>query len=118
MKIAIPTNGYEGLEDSVSEHFGRCRTYTFLDENGKVLKIVENTSEHMGGKGLPPDLIKEHGSDILLCKSLGPRALGLCEDLDIHVYVCQADTVSEMFEKWKNNMARRAGHDDICEEHR
>lgn len=117
-KIAVPTEGYDGMGSRVSDHFGRCPTYTLLDDSGKVLEIIENTSEHMGGKGLPPELMKKYGSDILLCKSLGPRALELCEKLRIEVYVCQADTVSEIFGKWKKNLARKAGRGDVCEEHR
>jgi len=54
MKIVIPTNNRKGLDDKVAEHFGRCLTYTFLNENGEVIEIVDNTSEHMGGNGLPP----------------------------------------------------------------
>jgi len=118
MKIVIPTNSEKGLNDEVAEHFGRCQTYTFLDGNGEVIEIINNTSEHMGGIGLPPELMKRHGANVLLCKSLGPRALDLCEQLGIAVYVCQARTVKEMFELWKAKKAKKASQQDICEEHR
>jgi predicted Fe-Mo cluster-binding NifX family protein len=118
MKIVIPTDGKIGLDDRVAEHFGRCNTYTFLDENGKVLEVVDNTSEHMGGRGLPPELMKKHGADILLCKGLGPRALNLCGELGIEVYVCQAETVKEIFEMWKNNKIKKADVLDVCEQHK
>jgi len=118
MRIVIPTNGKRGLDDIVAEHFGRCNTYTFLDEKGKVVEIIDNTSEHMGGSGLPPELMKEHGANVLLCKELGPRALNLCWDLGIEVYVYPAKTVKEIFEMWKNKKIKRANSDDVCEEHR
>ena len=118
MKIVIPTNNKKGLEDTVAEHFGRCQTYTFLNEKGEVVEIVDNTSEHMNGKGLPPELMKKHGADILLCKDLGPRALDLCSQLKIDVYVSQAETVKEIFEMWKNNEIKKAGAEDVCEEHK
>ena len=118
MKIVIPTANKKGLEDRVAEHFGRCLTYTFLNEKGEVLEVIDNTSEHMGGKGLPPELMKKHGADILLCKELGPRALNLCEQLGIDVYVGQAETVREIFEMWKNNKLKKAGAEDVCEQHR
>jgi len=118
MKIVIPTNGKKGLEDTVAEHFGRCKTYTFLDEKGEIIEIIDNTSEHMGGTGLPPELMKKHGADILLCKDLGPRALNLCQELEIEVYACQAETVKEIFEMWKNNKIKKAGTGDVCEQHR
>ena len=118
MKIVIPTNDKKGLEDTVAEHFGRCLTYTFLNEKGEVVEIVDNTSEHMGGIGLPPELMKKHGADILLCKDLGPRALTLCSQLGIDVYVNQTETVKEIFEMWKNNKIKKASEEDVCEEHK
>lgn len=118
MKIVIPTDGKKGLRDNVAEHFGRCNTYTFLDEKGKILEIIDNTSEHMGGSVLPPELMKNHGADILLCRELGPRALNLCKQLEIDVYVHRAKTVKEIYELWKNNKIKKAGLNDVCEEHK
>jgi len=118
MKIVIPTDNKKGLDGKVAEHFGRCQTYIFIDENGVVAEIIDNTSEHMGGKGLPPELMKKHGTDILLCKDLGPRALNLCEQLGIDVYVGQAETVREIFEMWKNNKIKKADGGDVCEQHK
>jgi predicted Fe-Mo cluster-binding NifX family protein len=118
MKIVIPTNNKKGLNDKIADHFGRCLTYTFIDEKGNLLEVIDNTSEHMGGVGLPPELMKKHGADILLCKDLGPRALNLCGELGIEVYVCQAETVREIFEMWKNNKIKKAGAEDVCEEHK
>jgi len=118
MKIVIPTDDKKGLDDMVAEHFGRCETYTFLDENGKIIEIIDNTSEHMGGIGLPPELMKKHGANVLLCKGLGPRALELCRQFGIDVYVYQAHTVKEIFDLWKRKKIKKAGFDDVCEEHR
>jgi len=118
IKIVIPTNSNKGLDDKVAEHFGRCNTYTFLDEEGKVIEIIDNTSEHMGGSGLPPELMRKHGADILFCKDLGPKALGLCKELGIEVYVGQAETVKDIFKMWRNNKLKKADTEDVCEEHK
>jgi len=118
MRIVIPTDNRKDLSDKIAEHFGRCNAYTFLDEKGKLIEIIENTSEHMGGVGLPAELLKDHGANVLLCKGLGPRALNLFNELDIIVYVSQAETVKEIFELWKNKKIKKAGFEDICEEHR
>ena len=118
IKIVIPTNGNKGLNDKVAEHFGRCQTYTLLDEKGNLLEIIDNISEHMGGVGLPPELMKKYGANVLLCKELGPRALNLCQQLEISIYVCQAKTVKEIFEMWKDKKIKKAGQEDICGEHK
>jgi len=118
MKIVIPTNNKKGLDDQIAEHFGRCQTYTFLDQEGNILEIIDNTSEHMGGSELPPELMKKHGANILLCKGLGSRALDLCEQLEIDVYVYQAETVKDIFKLWRDNKIKKASSQDACQEHK
>jgi len=118
MKVVIPTNNKKGLEDIVADHFGRCNTYTFLNDKGDVVETIINESGHADGTELPPELIKKHGADILLCKELGPRALNLCKQLGIDVYVNKAETVREIFEMWKNNKIRKASSENACEDHK
>jgi len=118
MKIVIPTNNKKGLDDTIAEHFGRCSTYTFLDEKGEVVEVINNTSEHMGGIGLPPELMKKHGANVLLCGDIGPRAINLCRQLGIDVYVNEAETVRDIFKIWKDGKIKKAGTKDACEEHK
>jgi predicted Fe-Mo cluster-binding NifX family protein len=114
MKLVIPTNSRQGLEAEIAGHFGRSKFYVFLNEDGEAVEIIDNTSEHMGGTGLPPELMKKHGADVLLCQGLGSRALSLCEELGIEVYVYQAKTVKDIFQLWKNNQLELAGKNDTC----
>lgn len=118
LKIVIPTEGKRGLDEKVAEHFGRSSTYTFIDEKGKILEIIENTSEHMGGAGLPPELMKQHGANVLLCRGLGPRALNLCKEFGIEVYVQETETVRDIFEMWKGDKIQKATSENVCEEHK
>ena len=117
MRIIIPTNSKKGLEDTVANHFGRCETYTLINEKGELIKVIKNTSEHMGGVGLPPNLMKENKANILLCKSLGFRALQLCKNYDIKVFTSQILTVKDIFNLWKNDKLQEAGKEDACKEH-
>jgi len=114
MKIVIPTNSNNGLNDTIADHFGRCKTYTFLNESGKVIETINNTSEHMGGSGLPPELMKKHGADILLCRGLGIKALRLCQELGIDVYTSDTVLVKEIFNQWKDNKLTKATSEDVC----
>jgi len=118
MRIAIPTNNKKGLEGEIADHFGRANFYTLLNEKGGVIDIVKNESSHMGGQGLPPEFLKKHNIDILLCGDIGPRAISLCENLGISVYVERVDTVKEIFDNWKNNKLKKAGQEDACEDHK
>jgi len=113
MKIVIPTEDKEGLNSKVAEHFGRCNYYIFLDEEGRVIEIVDNTSKH-SNFNLPPELIKNHGADVLLCRGIGPKALDLCKQFGIDVYVLESKTVKEIFEKWKKGEIKKASFEDVC----
>lgn len=114
MNIVVPTNGHDGLSELVAEHFGRCKTYTFINESGELIKVIPNNSEHMGGSGLPPELMKQNDADVLLCKGLGFKAINLCAELGINVYVGKERTVKEIFDSWKNNNLKKAGSEDAC----
>jgi len=119
MKIAVPTMGEKGDGEDVAEHFGRCPTYTILDENGNVIEIIRNASSHMGGTGLPPELLQQNGVNVLLCKGIGPRAIQLCKELQIDTYVVNSSTtVKDIYDQWKSNTLPKASLDDVCEEHR
>ena len=118
MNIAIPTLGEKGLEEKVSEHFGRCLTYTIMDNERNIVTIIKNTSSHNGGKVLPPELLKQNDINVLLCKGIGPKAIKMCNSFDIEVYVDSSSTVKEIYTKWKNNQLHKASLDDACEEHR
>lgn len=118
MVLVIPTESNQGLDDKIAEHFGRCLTYTFLDKNGEIVKILDNNSQHMGGNDLPPEIMKKNNADILLCKGIGPRAISLCEELGIDVYVSQAETVKDIFKLWQDNKLTKAGLNDACDDHK
>ena len=48
MKICLPTMGKSEFNNIVGEHFGRVSTYTFVDLDKDNVKVIPNTSHHMG----------------------------------------------------------------------
>jgi predicted Fe-Mo cluster-binding NifX family protein len=116
MKIAIPTDGNR-LEDMVAQHFGRCENYLLLDENGRLSRILKNTSEHMGGTGLPPELLKKNGADVLICAGLGPRAIELSAQVGLKVFTGPPVSASELFSMWKSGKLREATAESACKHH-
>ncbi|MCD6216139.1 MAG: NifB/NifX family molybdenum-iron cluster-binding protein [Candidatus Aenigmarchaeota archaeon] len=118
MRIAIPIDENKGLYSDVAYHFGRCEFYLIIDEDGKIVETLNNESAHMGGTGLPPELLKKHNIDILLCQGIGPSAIELCEKLGIVVYTSQAKTAKEIFDLWKSGKLEKATRDNSCDEHK
>jgi predicted Fe-Mo cluster-binding NifX family protein len=118
MKISVPSMGNKGLEEEISPHFGRAPIFTIYDTETEKVEILQNTSQHMGGSGLPPELMHAHGIDIMLCSGLGPRAVQMFEQLGIMVYVGAKGSVSDTIEAWKRGVLQEATDETVCKEHR
>ncbi|RLI74213.1 dinitrogenase iron-molybdenum cofactor biosynthesis protein, partial [Archaeoglobales archaeon] len=74
MKVCVPS--YKGgLDDFVCEHFGRATTFTIYDTETGEVSVVRNTSEHFGGFGKPPELLRKIGVDVIVCSGMGARAI-------------------------------------------
>jgi len=84
LKIAIPTKGKGGLEDFVSDVFGRAANYTVIDvKDNKIgnVKVLENPAisyEHGAGPIVVKMLI-EHGVNMVIAKEIGPGVSTLFE---------------------------------------
>ena len=117
MKICIPTMGEKGLDNVVGEHFGRVPTYTIVDLDTNEVKVITNTSEHMGGQGYPPEIMAKEGVNVMVCRGLGRRAIMMFEELGIDVYISASETVRDAVEAFKGERLQRASADDACGQH-
>ena len=117
MKICVPTLGENGLNDHVGEHFGRVPTYTIVDLETNAVKIIPNTSEHMGGQGYPPEIMTREGVDIMVCRGLGKRAITLFQELGIDVYIGAFGSVKDAIDDFKQGRLQKAEMSDACGQH-
>jgi predicted Fe-Mo cluster-binding NifX family protein len=117
MKICIPTMGENGLDNIVGEHFGRVPTYTIVDLETDEIKVIPNTSEHMGGQGHPPELMAKEGVNVMVCRGLGRRAIMMFEELGIDVYIGASGTVNDAINDFKQNKLQKASLDNSCQQH-
>lgn len=117
MKVSIPTRDMNGLEGIVEQHFGKAPTYTIIDTESDQVTVIPNTSEHMGGIGLPPEYLYQNGVDIMLCGGLGFKAVNTFESYGIKVFVGAGGTVKDTFEAWKAGKLQNATAENSCTEH-
>ena len=139
MKICIPTMGERGLDELVSEHFGRAPTFTVVDLEGlegkelegsavasEAVKVVPNTSEHFGGVGHAPEIISGEDVEVMLCGGLGPRAIQMFEQFGVEVFVGLSGlgagtapvTVRDAIRAFQAGALHEATDADACREHR
>jgi len=102
----------------ISAHFGRAETFTIVDSETDEVEVVPNTSEHMGGTGLPPELIVSKGAHIMLVGGLGPKAVQMFEQFGIDVFVGATGTVRDVISSWKEGLLEEATDKNVCSEHR
>ncbi len=117
MKVSIPVMECTGMSAPVGQHFGRVPAFAVIDVESGEIEFIRNTSEHLGGIGLPPELLAKEGVNVVLCSALGPKAVDLCASLGMQVFVGARGTVSESLEAWKQGALTRADRDNACAEH-
>ncbi len=121
MKIGVPAMGNRGLEERVSEHFGRSPAFTIVDMSTNEVSVLPNTAEHFGGVKQTPELLAEAGVEVMLCSGLGPRAISMFEQFGIEVYVginLPGATVSDALRAFQAGSLHEVSDKDACEMHR
>jgi len=88
VKFAFPTDGDKGLENKVSDVFGRANTFTLVEVEGKKVKNVEVVKNpaltYRSGVGpLVVKMLSERGVDTVVAGEIGPGASTLLEQYKI-----------------------------------
>ena len=88
-RIAIPTNGYDGLDDKVSDVFSRAETFTIVeygeDNQPQVIEVLPNKASTLrqGAGPIAAKNLKDRNVTHVICGELGPGASTLLKTLDI-----------------------------------
>jgi len=111
--------GWGGLDERISEHFGRAPTFTIIDlDTGKV-EVIMNTGRHGYGGPMPAEKLKDWRIDVLICSGIGPRAANLLKASGVEVYCSNSRTVREALEDFKaGRLQRLQGECSTCPERR
>jgi predicted Fe-Mo cluster-binding NifX family protein len=102
-KIAVATNGNDGLEDVVSNVFGRAKTFTIVDvvdEKIKDVTVVENpgVSYKYGAGPIVAKMLVDKSVDLVLAYVLGLGAAGLLKQNNIkHIAIKPNTKVGEAY---------------------
>lgn len=114
MKIAFPVLDDKGLEATISDHFGRAPHYTVVDLETNDVSILENVGEHFGGKLSAPETLSNSNINILVCKGVGRKAIGLFDGLGIGVFSTQSIFVKDALESYNKGALTQISETDGC----
>ena len=84
MRIAVASNGKKGLEDIVSDVFGRAKTFTIIDvedDQVKEVKVIENPGvKYQYGCGpIAVKTLVDLGVNAVIASEFGPSASSILE---------------------------------------
>ncbi len=104
MRIAVSTTE-GGLDDKVSDVFGRAVSFTIVDvEDGdiKSVEVVRNDfAVRGGGAGVAvSQFLADKGVEVVLTGNVGPNALSVLNSAGIKVYRAGGMKVKEAIEKF------------------
>ena len=105
MKVALPTKGGGGLEDGISDVFGRAQTFTIIDMDGEKVKTVEvlqnpAVSYKHGTGPIVVKMLIDLGVNVVLAKELGPGSSALLEQHHVTIIPIKPGiSVSEAIKK-------------------
>ena len=90
-RIAVATNGKDGLDDIVSNVFGRARTFTIVDvEDEKIIgvRVLENPalSYHHGAGPIAIKMLIDDDVEVVLANELGVGASDILKQHNI-IYI-------------------------------
>ncbi len=97
MKIAVATDN--GV---VSEHFGRCPSYTITDiiDNKIENQLLVDNPGHEPGK--IPEFLNDLGVQVIIAGGMGPRAVGFFTDYKIQVIMGATGPVEAIVSNYAN----------------
>ena len=97
LRIAVPTKAYAGLEDVVSEVFGKAKTFTIVDvedDEAKDAQVIDNPAasyEHGAGP-VAVKTLADLKVDLVISGELGPGASNLLEHYNIRRFPVKSNT--------------------------
>jgi len=96
VKLAVPTKGDGGLEDSISDVFGRAGRFTILEiTNGSIanVEVVENpaASYKHGAGPIAVKMLTDMGVTAVVAREFGPGVSTLLEQNNIRKFKVDAD---------------------------
>jgi predicted Fe-Mo cluster-binding NifX family protein len=111
MRIAISAETNNGLESTVSHHFGRCPYFVLVDieqEEVKRVEVIDNPHFQQHQPGMVPGFINDQKADVMLSGGMGRRAIAFFEGYGIGASTGATGTVEAAVKAYLNGGLREA----------
>jgi len=102
--ICITSQG-KTKDSLIDPRFGRAPFFIFLDEKGKIKKVVENSGiNSIRGAGIAAaQTVVNENAKAIITGNIGPNALSVLNQSGVDVFIVPSIvTVEQGFSMWKN----------------
>lgn len=118
MKLCIPVTEMNGVNSSMSGHFGSAPIFLVYDtDSGKMNPVSNKTSEHEHGACMPVPTMVSAGVNVVLCGGMGARAAMLLANSGIKAFRVTAKTAGEAIELYNNGTMEEITASNACMHH-
>jgi predicted Fe-Mo cluster-binding NifX family protein len=103
MRIAISAANNNGLDSSVSEHFGRCPYFIIVEVEGQEVTGVSAVDNPYYGNHAPgqvPAFINSQGVQVMLTGGMGGRAVGFFQQYNVEPVGGASGTVRQALQSY------------------
>ena len=103
MRLAISVEDNNGLESTISHHFGRCPFFVLVDVDGDEIKgvqVIDNPYFAQHQPGMVPGYIKSQNANVMISGGMGRRAIAFFQDYGIDIATGATGTVKATIDNY------------------
>ena len=105
MRLAISAEDNNGLDSTVSHHFGRCPFFVLVDVEDKEIgevQVIDNPYYAQHQPGMVPSFINDQGAEVMISGGMGRRAIAFFEQYGIQPATGASGTTRMTLENYLN----------------
>ena len=90
VKVAVATNGDKGLDDEISEVFGKTKTFTLVEiEDGRIkdVRVIKNPGADFryGSGPIAAKTLIDEKVEVVIASEVGPNVTSILSDREIRI---------------------------------
>jgi predicted Fe-Mo cluster-binding NifX family protein len=106
MMVCVTAKGRD-LSAPVDPNFGRAQFFLFVDDDGKVVKVLENQPGAHGAGVQSAQMVSQQGAGAVITGSVGPNACGGLAAAGLEIYTGATGTVQEALAAYHAGQLKR-----------
>ena len=103
MRLAISVEDNNGLDSTISHHFGRCPFFVLVDVDGEEIgevQVIDNPYHAQHQPGMVPGYIHNQNVDVMISGGMGRRAIAFFQEYGIDIATGASGTVKATIDNY------------------